>query len=126
MKKYSRILIVEDEAISALMLKISLRELDYVVYEPAATGKEALMRVSEDTPDVVLMDVNLPGNMDGVEAARKIRDSCSAELIFMTGYSDIFQQERILELEPLACLEKPVSVENIHRILQIGPEKSGA
>ena len=69
-----RILIVEDEAITALDLKYSLEELGYEVIDTVDTGQDAIDTAAETIPDVVLMDIKLKGDMEGIEAAEVISE----------------------------------------------------
>jgi len=87
MKKAS-ILVVEDEGIVALDLKRILENLDYEVCGIAATGEEAIKITESERPDVVLMDIRLPGGMDGIEAGSQIRSLFNTPVIHMTAYSD--------------------------------------
>ena len=69
-----RILIVEDEAITALDLKYSLEELGYEIVDTVDTGQDAIESAAESVPDVVLMDIKLKGDMEGIEAAEIISE----------------------------------------------------
>lgn len=68
------ILIVEDEAITALNLKYDLEDLGYEVLDTIDNGAEAIEKTRETFPDMVLMDINLKGDMDGIEAAGQISE----------------------------------------------------
>ena len=68
----NRILIVEDEAITALDLRFSLEELGYEVIDTVGTGQDAIDMAAETVPDVVLMDIKLKGDMEGIDAAKVI------------------------------------------------------
>ena len=69
-----RILIVEDEAITALDLKYSLEDLGYEIIDTVDTGQDAIDVAAEKVPDVVLMDIKLKGDMEGIEAAEVISE----------------------------------------------------
>lgn len=69
---HASILVVEDERIVAKDIQISLEPLGYIVPAIAASGREAINKAAEIIPDLVLMDINLKGDMDGVEAAKHI------------------------------------------------------
>lgn len=83
-----RILVVEDEAIVATDLEVTLDALGYDVVGICATGEEALEASAEAQPDLILMDVRLRGTMDGIETARKINENLSLPLVFLTAYAD--------------------------------------
>ncbi len=82
-----RILIVEDEAITALDLKYSLEELGYEVVDTVDTGQDAIDTAIETKPDVVLMDIKLKGAMEGIEAAEIISEY-KIPIIYLTANTD--------------------------------------
>ncbi|MCK5504665.1 MAG: response regulator, partial [Thermodesulfovibrionia bacterium] len=88
-----KILVVEDEAIIATSLQKQLENYGYIVPSVEATGEEAIKKVSEDSIDLVLMDIVLLGEMDGIEAADQIRSRFDIPVIYLTAYAD----ETILE-----------------------------
>jgi len=108
----ARILIVEDEAIVAADIKGTLKGLGYDVPAIAFSGEEALKKTEELHPDVVLMDIVLRGQMDGIEAAQKIYERFGIPSIFMTGYSEELL-ERLNVLEPLLYVSKPVDINEL-------------
>jgi len=112
----ARILIVEDEAIVAADIKGTLKSLGYDVPAIAFSGEEALRKTEELHPDVVLMDIVLRGQMDGIEAAQEIRERFGIPSIFMTGYSE----EIIKQLntgKPCLSVMKPVEEEELHTMI---------
>jgi len=84
----ARILIVEDEAIVAIDIQKILHTLGYDVPAIAFSGEEALRKVEEIQPDVIIMDIVIKGEMDGIEAAHQIHERFGIPSIFMTGYSE--------------------------------------
>ena len=91
----ARILIVEDERLIAIDLQRRLTRLGYTVVALAASGAEAIQQALALHPDVVLMDIRLQGNMDGVEAAQHIHASAAIPVVFMTAYVDEATQQRV-------------------------------
>lgn len=83
-----RILIVEDEGIEALDLQHRLNRLGYIVPDTAATGEEAVKKAGETSPDLVLMDIMLYGEMNGVAAAEQIQARFDIPVIYVTAYAD--------------------------------------
>ena len=81
-------LVVEDETLVAWHLETLLYELGMEVCEIVSSGREAIVRVIKDRPDVVFMDVNLAGELDGVEATRQILEKSDVPIIFVTAYAD--------------------------------------
>lgn len=102
-----RILIVEDESIVALDIQNQLRRSGYIVPGFVASGEEAVVKTAEFKPDLVLMDVKLRGEMDGIEAARQIRERFGIPSIYLTAFADEATLQRAKETEPLAYLVKP-------------------
>lgn len=111
------ILLVEDEAITALLLKRNLELLGYQVSEPVAAGEVAIEKARNICFDVVLMDIRLAGKMDGIEAAKEILSLCNSQIIFMTGYSDYDIKGRAQALHPAAYLVKPVTPDDIAPVI---------
>src|SRR5687768_9361835 len=83
-----RILIVEDQRLIAADLENTLRKLGYVMAGSVASGEEAVPKASETRPDLVLMDIRLRGDMDGVEAAQAIRAQLDIPVVYLTAYAD--------------------------------------
>ena len=113
-----KILIVEDEVLIGIQIKTELRRAGYQVIGPVTSGEEAIQHARTEKPDVILMDIRLMGNMDGIEAAREIHAFSSPDIIFTTGYQDVAIKERAMALHPLAYLGKPLSARHIDAVLQ--------
>jgi CheY-like chemotaxis protein len=104
-----RVLIVEDEVIIAMNLESMIEDLGFEVCAIAARGAEAISLARTHRPEIVLMDVSLIGEMDGVEAARQIRDLIGAWIVFVTAYGSGEVLERIHFTVPDApVVSKPV------------------
>jgi CheY-like chemotaxis protein len=101
------ILIVEDEHIVAWDLQRQLTRLGYTVLGVVSSGEEAIAQTLQLRPDLVLMDIRLPGEMDGVEAAEHIRALVPVAMIFMTAYGDDGTLQRALASGPVVVLRKP-------------------
>jgi CheY-like chemotaxis protein len=113
-----KILVVEDEAITALLLKRELQREGYEVCGPVATAEVALQMVEREHPHLILMDIRLAGDMDGIEAAEKIvAGDHNVPIIFMTGYSDAEIEARANVLQPAAYLVKPVTFTHIRPVI---------
>lgn len=83
-----RALIVEDETLVAWHLELVLQDLGFELCEIATSGGEAIERAVTTAPDIVFMDVNLAGEIDGVEAAKRICEKSDVAIIFVTAYAD--------------------------------------
>jgi DNA-binding NarL/FixJ family response regulator len=104
-----RALIVEDELMIALDLEGAMSALGFDICGLASTADTARSIAMDNQPDVVLMDVNLDGGREGIEAARWLREVCDTAIVFVTSYNDHDTVERIHEQVPGApVLQKPV------------------
>lgn len=113
------ILIVEDERIVAKDIQVSLEQLGYRVPAIASSGKEAIDKAAQICPDIVLMDINLKGNMDGVETAKHIKNCFNSLVIYLTAYSDEHTLKRAKETEPIGYILKPFKVRELHATIQV-------
>lgn len=107
-----QIFIVEDENISEA-IKDSLENLGYVVPDIASCGEEAINKITAIRPDLVLMDINLKGDIDGVQAAEAIWN-LKIPVVYCTGHSDIDTLERAKLTEPFGYLLKPFDQKNLY------------
>ena len=103
----NQILIVEDDGIVAEGIKTSLEELGYAVTGIAASGKNALEIAEEKSPDLVLMDIVLKGEMDGIETADQIQSRFNIPVIYLTSYTEDTFLERAKTTEPFGYIVKP-------------------
>ncbi len=113
------VLVVENERLLAKDVSRQLTEIGYNVVGQAATGERAVEIAKASGPDLVLMDVKLDGPMDGIEAARLIKEATDAAIVYLTGYSDPETVERLKETNPHAYLSKPVSPMDLARTIDI-------
>ena len=96
---HRRALIVEDEPWFAMGLAADMQALGFDC-DVAANGQDAFLQAMENTPDIVLMDVNLEGGREGIEAARWLREVCDIPVVFVTAYTDRDTVARIHEQVP--------------------------
>lgn len=108
-----RVLIVEDEQIVAADLAAKLTRMGYEVVGHAASAEEALTLADQQRPDVVLMDIQLQGEMTGTEAAKLIQRNTGAPIIFVTAYAGVFLRDPEQMQPPGICLSKPFSREQL-------------
>jgi CheY-like chemotaxis protein len=104
-----RILIVEDEQIIAADLASQLARLGHEVVGMASEGQEAIDLAERARPGLVLMDIQLEGEMAGTEAARAIQERTGAEILFVTAFPNILLREPAGLARPAVCLGKPFS-----------------
>ena len=115
----ARIMIVEDEAIVALDLQHKLKTLGYAVSGVASSGEEAVRKVPQTRPDLVLMDIKLKGDMDGIEAAQRIRDEFNIPVVYLTAYSDENTLQRAKVTEPAGYLLKPFKDREVYATIEM-------
>lgn len=113
-----KVLIVEDEALIAMGLRLYITNLDALVCGVVSTGKQAVQIAADENPDLVLMDIHLPGGMDGIQAAAAILRNRKTHIAFVTGYMTKEIIERTAALDPLAFLEKPVEMGELKKLLE--------
>jgi PAS domain S-box-containing protein len=103
----ARIMVVEDERITAEDLRDILTELGYSVTAVVSSGPEAIEQAARTSPDLVLMDIRIQGDMDGVETARRLRQRFQIPVIYLTAHADQDTLSRAREAEPLGYIVKP-------------------
>ncbi len=115
----ANILVVEDEAIVAKDLRNRLQRFGYMVPAVASSGQEAINKALEFRPDLVLMDIRLKGQMDGVEAAHEIHKYLDIPIIYLTAYADDNTLERAKITEPFGYLLKPFKERELQTNIEI-------
>lgn len=101
------ILVVEDEAIVAEDIKNSLQMAGYNVPATASSGEDAIKKVKEFNPAIVLMDIVIKGDIDGIETAKRIRSGFDVPVVYLTAFSDEKTIERAKITEPFGYIIKP-------------------
>ncbi len=119
--KTKKVLIVDDEVIQAMALEMLVQTWDYDTCEPAVSGTEAIEKAGRETPDVVVMDINIQGERSGIETARQIIADFGIPVIFMTGYAEEDIHEEAQKLNPLAYLVKPFEPEELRASIEAVP-----
>lgn len=114
-----RILIVEDEIITAADIRESLQDMGYTVLAIVSSGEEAIIKVEENNPDLVLMDIMLSGEMDGIETAKQILLRFNIPVVYLTAYSDKIILERAKITEPFGYILKPFNERELHINIEI-------
>ena len=115
----TRILIVEDDGIVARDIQQTLVRLGYAYPIVVSSGEEAVQRVAEIRPDLVLMDIKLKGAMDGVEAAQQIRARFDIPVIYLTAYADDLTLRRAKITAPFGYVLKPFEEEELHSTIEM-------
>jgi CheY-like chemotaxis protein len=112
-----RVLVAEDERLVARDLERRLRGLGYGVVALVSTGIEAIDQALEHRPDMILMDIRLQGQMDGIEAVASIRKQLNVRIVYMSAYVDEPTQARVHATQPDAFLDKPFSNHSLQQTL---------
>ena len=112
MEKY-KVLIIEDELIIAEDIKDILEHASYEVIGMAASGKEAIELLSEVMPDILLVDVSIKGNMDGIQLANVIREQYNLPFIYITSYTNKSVLERAKLTKPYGYIVKPYKEQDV-------------
>jgi PAS domain S-box-containing protein len=118
-KNSTNIFIVEDEKIVALDIAASLKSLGYNVTGMASSGKEAIDKVTKNIPDLILMDIRLKGEMDGISTAEAIHTRYDIPIIYLTAYADENTLERAKRTEPYGYLLKPYEKRVLHSTIEM-------
>jgi len=115
----ARILVVEDERIVAMALEQGLRHMGYSVAGIATSGEEAEQNVAQTRPDLVLMDIQLRGNTDGIDAAARIRAQFDIPVVYLTAYADDGILQRAKVTEPYAYITKPFEERDLRAAIEM-------
>ena len=118
------ILVVEDESIVALDLQQRLTDMGYSVPAVAASGQDALKKAADIRPDLVLMDIRLKGDMDGIEVAEQIRDLLNAPPVYLTAYTDEDTLQRAKITEPFGYIVKPFDERTLRSTVEMALYRS--
>ena len=117
MGKVSKIFIVEDEIVSGKLLKTILTKKGFEIVGFEATGENTLEVIKTNIPDLVLMDIQLAGVINGIETTRQIQLWKNIPVIFLTAYAESDIKDKALLLNPVAYLLKPYKMNNILKII---------
>ncbi len=114
----TKVMIVEDERIVAFNLRQRLLKLGYEVPSVVASGEQALKGVDQSSPDIVLMDINIEGDMDGIQTAERLGE-LSPPVIYLTAHSEETTLARARSTKPYGYLIKPFSERELHATIQM-------
>lgn len=115
MKTLKKVLIVEDEMIIALLLERMVKNLGHQVIGKVTSGEEAITKVKANEPDLILMDIRLQGEMDGIETMSHIHQMCDTPVIYISGNTDSVNQEKIEQTDYIEFLSKPITISDLSR-----------
>ncbi len=113
------IFIVEDEPIIARTIKTALEEEGYTICGIANNGKEALYDIEDLQPDLVLLDITLKGDVDGITVAEKLQTKTNIPYVFLTSLTDAETTERVKQTRPAGFISKPFTVASLRNNIEI-------
>ncbi len=119
MVEKARIMVVEDEAVISMEIQDRLARMGHSVCGTAASGDEAVSVAASNHPDLILMDVQLRGEIDGVETAQKIQSRIQVPVIYLTAFADDRTVERARETQPYGYLIKPFSEKELFAAIEM-------
>ena len=118
-----RIMVVEDEISVSMELEEMLRENGYHVSGVVASGEEAIAKARQLKPDLILMDIKLSGELDGIDAAARIRSRMDIPSVFLTGHGEKELVDRAVKADPLGYVMKPLNEEQILAAVALALDK---
>lgn len=113
------VLIVEDDMLLSLVEERLIQKLGHNVVGKVTTGKEAIEKSKELSPDLIMMDIILKGEMDGIEAMEKIREESEVPVIYLSGNSDRYNFERAKKTQFTDYLVKPITSKDLKEPMDI-------
>ncbi|MBF0607091.1 MAG: response regulator [Candidatus Magnetobacterium sp. LHC-1] len=119
----TRIMVVEDEWIIATSLREMLEGLDYDVCSVVFSGEDAVKKAEDERPDIILMDILLRGEMDGIEAAENISAFMNIPIVYLTSYTDDKTLQRAKETDPFGYIIKPFEKRELRIIIEMAMYK---
>lgn len=112
------VIIVEDDLILNLLYESYMERLGFYAEGELVYGKTAIESASKLEPDLILMDISLEGEVDGIEAMKQIRQFSDVPVIYITGNSDPYNEKRAKETDYLDFLTKPIEFDDLKKSLQ--------
>ena len=119
------VLVVEDESIVSKDIQHSLKKLGYNVVGASSTGEKAIELAATENPDIVLMDIMLKGEMNGIEAADQIKKNQAIPIIFLTAYADELTLSKAKITQPYGYILKPFKEIDLHTTIEMAIYKHG-
>lgn len=110
-----KVLIVEDDMIISMVLERMIKKLGHQVVKKVIAGQDAIDSFFELEPDLILMDIQLKDNIDGITAMQKIREESDVHVIYITGNSDQYNLERAQKTDFVDYLVKPIQMSHLKK-----------
>lgn len=115
----TNVLVVEDESIVSKDIQHSLKKLGYNVVGAASTGERAFELAESEQPDIILMDIMLKGNINGIETAEKVKKELNIPVIYLTAYADEATLSKAKVTEPYGYIIKPFKEVDLHTSIEM-------
>jgi CheY-like chemotaxis protein len=115
----ARVLVVEDESIVAMGIKHKLENMGHIVVETVSSGENAVHAAREHNPDIILMDIVIKGDLDGIEAAQAIHEYSDIPIIYLTAYADDEMLMRARVTQPYGYIIKPFKSTELNANIQM-------
>ena len=119
MSDSKKVLIVEDDMIISLVVENMVKELGHKVIGKAVSGEEAVKISIQEKPEILLMDIRLKGDMDGIETVAKIKEFVQVKVIYLTGNSDRLNFERAQNTDFEDLIVKPFTIGDLEKSLKL-------
>lgn len=119
MDTVTKILIVEDEMLIAANISLELTSMGYEIMGIIPRGEEALLHIRETQPDILLLDINLKGKLDGIDVATEMQKDFDIPIIYLTANTDDAHFNRAKETKPYAFISKPFKKRDLQRALEL-------
>ncbi len=123
MENETRILIVEDDMLIAANISLQLSNLGYQVTGMESKGELAISHVVNNPPDIILMDVNLKGELDGIDTAKRIQQTQNIPIVYLTANNDEHTFAKAKDTHPHAFISKPFNRLNLQRTIALVVEQ---
>jgi len=117
--KKTKILIVEDEIVAAMDLKTQIEKMKCEVTAIVHTQKRALNSISQNEPDIIMMDIKLGKNQDGIELVKQIQQSKNIPVVYITAFSDDITMQKAFATNPIGYIVKPFSPNELRTNIQL-------
>ncbi|WP_236024856.1 response regulator [Arenibaculum pallidiluteum] len=118
-------MVVEDDALVGLAVRVTLTELGYEVTGVAASEPEAVRLAEATRPALALMDIRLKGSVDGIDTARRLRSEFGIRSVYLSAYTDHHTMARVHDTYPLGFVQKPYSASQLRTVLDLAFRRLG-
>ena len=116
---YAKVLVVEDDPIIAFDIRQYLADQNYTVIGVVPSGEQALDKVHQSMPDIILMDIKLKGSLNGIQTAKRIQDEFEIPIVFVSAYLSPFNLQKLNHLGPCKYLSKPFDNDQLESNIQM-------